>query len=50
MEGKELQRFLHDLKWSVYEWIGAVSIDELSQNAELALRYERLEREIRKAA
>jgi len=33
---------LEQLKWAIYEWIGTISVRELSQNKSLAERIERL--------
>ncbi len=34
--------FFERLKWSIYEWIGTISVEELAENTQLATEIERL--------
>ena len=36
------KRFVESLKWAIYDWIGTISVLELSQNKNLACGIERL--------
>lgn len=41
--------FLDKLKWSVYEWVGLISVEELTLNRRLEAQIERLMKALRVA-
>ncbi len=43
------ESYLKNLKWAIYEWLGAISVKELAQNKDLAERVERLCKTLRLA-
>ena len=43
------ESYLENLKWAIYEWLGAISVKELVQNRHLAEQVERLCKTLRMA-
>jgi len=40
------QEYFEELKWAIYDWIGSISVSELSKNKSLALGIEKLCRQL----